>query len=376
MKQRLKMNMKLSEAIGVARLAGRAVLVAVAAWLALNPATGQCEDRAAVLSRSAVRGAAVDGRKALPNPSAGKEVVLFALNEEVGLASLRLYGDRATSVSPQWFAAHADGSLSGEPWTPLLDHCRQSRIPLTPLVINRDFSPEVAAELLRSRQARARLVRELLERARRYHFRGYVIDFESLWANAAQRQQFSEFLAELRAAHSRAGLSLGVALPVPSPRHRKTFDYRAAGRLADRVVLMAYDQHSRLGGPGPIASYHWVEAVLRETVALVPQRKLLLGLAFYHRNWSAAGATSGSYQKAQALQREHQADWRWDPTHRAHWFGFLNQGRPHTVWLEDGWSIAEKLALAWRNQLAGVAGWRLGQEDPAIRVLLRQFQSN
>ena len=38
--------------------------------------------------------------------------------------------------------------------------------------------------------------------------------------------------------------------------------------------------------------------------------------------------------------------------------------------------FSERLALAWRYQLAGVAGWRLGQEDPAIRVLLRQFQSN
>ena len=127
-------------------------------------------------------------------------------------------------------------------------------------MISRAFSPEAAARLLRSRRARARLVRELLERARRYHFQGYVIDFESLRANAAQRQ--------------------------------------------------------------------------------------------------------------------HQADWRWHPTHRAHWFGFLNQGRLHTVWVEDAWSVAEKLALAWHNQLAGVAGWRLGQEDPRIRVLLRQFQSN
>ena len=176
------------------------------ALLALHPVTAQCADRAAA-------------RKPTPELNTGKEVALFALNEEAGLESLRLYGDRATSVSPQWFAAHADGSLSGEPWTPLLDLCRQLRMPLTPLVISRDFSPEVAARPLRSRRARARLVRELLERARRYHFQGYVIDFESLRANAAQRQ--------------------------------------------------------------------------------------------------------------------HQADWRWHPTHRAHRFGFLNEGRRHTVWVED-----------------------------------------
>ena len=344
-------------------MAGRVSLAAVIALLALNPATAQCADRAA-------------GSKPAPELNARKEVVLFALNEEAGLESLRLYGSRATAVSPQWFAASADGNLSGEPWTPLLDLSRQLRIPLTPLVINRDFSPEVAAKLLRSPRARARLVRELLARARRYNLQGYVIDFENLRPDAAQRRHFSEFLGELRTAHSRTGLSLGVALPPPSPRYRQTFDYRAAGQLADRVLLMAYDQHSGSSAPGPIAGYRWVEARLRETVALIPERKLLLGLAFYHRNWGEDGATSGGYQKALALQQEHQADWRWDSTHRAHWFGFLRQGQRHTVWVEDAWSVAEKLALARRYQLAGVAGWRLGQEDPAIRVLLRQFQSN
>lgn len=306
----------------------------------------------------------------------GKEVVLFALNDTAAIESLRLHGEPAKAVSPQWYATSAEGSLSGGPWQPLLDVCRELQIPVTPAITNRDFSPEVGARLLSSPRARARLIRELLEEARRFHYRGYVIDFENLSAEAVQRRRFSEFLSELRASHSRAGLSLGVALPPPTPRHRQTFDFRAVGRLADRIVLMAYDQHSRFSAPGPIAGYSWVDAMLRETIALVPRHKLLLGVAFYHRNWGEASATSGSYNQALALQREHGADWRWDASHRAHWFGFVREGRPHTVWVEDARSVAEKLALVRRYRLAGVAGWRLGQEDPRIWVLLRQLQDN
>jgi len=343
-----------------AQAAGKVALAVVAGLVLLAPA--------------AMAGTAATTKRAHQTVSpSGKEVVLFALNDAAAIESLRLHRESATIVSPQWYAASADGNLSGAPWQPLLEACRELRIPVAPAITNRDFSPQVAARLLSSPRARARLVRELLEQARRHGFRGYVIDFENLSAEAVQRRGFSEFLRELRASHSRAGLWLGVALPPPTPRHRQVFDYRAVGRVADRVVLMAYDQHGRYSVPGPIAGYGWVDSMLRETIALVPRQKLLLGMAFYHRNWGETGATAGSYNEALALQREHGADWRWHRSHRAHWFGFVQEGSPHTVWVEDARSVAEKLALARRYRLAGVAGWRLGQEDPRVWVLLDQF---
>ncbi len=338
--------------------AAKAALVVVAVVLALEPAGAHAKKR----------------NRAEAGASEAKEVVLFALHDSSAVESLRLHGQKNTIVSPQWFAASADGSVFGAPSQPLLDTCRELGMAVTPAVINRDFSPQVAVELLKSPRARTRFVQDLLAKARRFGFQGYVIDFENLPAVAGQRRRFSELLGELRASLTPAKLTLGVALPPPSPRNRRTFDYRAVGRLADRVVLMAYDQHGRRNGPGPIAGYGWVAATLRETIALVPPRKLLLGIAFYHRHWGEAGATTGSYSQALALQREHGAGWRWDKWHRAYWFGFVRESRRHTVWVEDARSVAEKLALARRYGLAGVAGWRLGQEDPRIWVMLRQFQ--
>ncbi len=113
--------------------------------------------------------------------SAGNEVLLFALNG--GLDGLRLHGGGASGISPQWFAAEADGGLAGVPSRSLLDTCHELKIPVTPAVFNRDFSAERARALLDSRKARARLVRELVAKAKRYRFRGYVIDFENLPAD-------------------------------------------------------------------------------------------------------------------------------------------------------------------------------------------------
>lgn len=307
---------------------------------------------------------------------AGNEVLLFALNDPGAIESLRLHGDGTSTVSPQWFALERGGRIAGVPSRPLLDACRQMKIRVTPAVFNRDFTPQVVMDALQSPKTRSKIVSGLISKARQFHFQGYVIDFENLTADSVQQRRFSDFLGELRNSFHKAKLSLTVALPPPSVRQRQVFDYAAIGRVADRVVLMAYDQHGRFNEPGPIAGYGWVDQILRDTVMLVPPRKLLLGVAFYHRNWSETGATSGTYRQALELQRQNGVDLRWDATHRETWFGFVREGRAHTVWVEDAPSVAEKLALARTYGLAGIAGWRLGQEDPRIWVMLKQFRSN
>lgn len=311
-------------------------------------------------------------------PEGRKEVLLFALNDAAALDSLRLHASEVTAVSPQWFALSSDGRLSGAPSPALLAACRESHVPLTPAIVNRDFSPEIAAALLSSRRARGRAVKELAARAKRLGFRGYVIDFENLPARPQQDKSLTQFLRELQSAFRKPRLSLAVAVPPPTSHTREIYDYRAIAGLADRVVLMAYDQHSRLGLPGPIAGYRWVESSLEETLEFVPAKKLLLGLAFYHRNWGDVAATSGTYNDAIVLQRQYRTEMKWDDNHRAYWFGYVGDGdgQSHTVWLEDSRSIAEKLALARRRNLAGVAGWRLGQEDPRIWLMLSEFRTD
>jgi APA family basic amino acid/polyamine antiporter len=376
-----------------ARRAGTVALVLLCCCLAAAPQAAAGQEAASRRQDAGGRTqeAAVDRSPAsrlLPNasgllptasrllPSSGHELLLFTLNETTAIESLRDHVDRGTLLSPQWFATAKGGSLSGQPSQPLLEAARARGALLTPSVINRDFTPRTAAALLKSGAARARLARQLTEKARRFGFRGYVVDFENLPADPATRKRFAQFLGELRSSFQRAHLSLTVAVPPPSARNRQAFDYRSIGRLADRVVLMAYDEHGRLSEPGPIASYSWVEAALADMVGMVAPQKLLLGVAFYHRNWGGAETTAGSYSEAAALLEQNGAGWRWHPGYRAHWFDFEQSGRRHTVWVEDASSIADKLALARRYGVAGIAGWRLGQEDPRVWPLLRQFRTD
>jgi spore germination protein len=139
------------------------------------------------------------------------------------------------------------------------------------------------------------------------------------------------------------------------------------------VILMAYDQHPRFGPPGPIAAYPWVAGGLEEMLTMIPRAKVLLGLAFYHRDWGEAAATTGSYAQAFSMLRGSGGELHWDADARAPWFSIVRQGAVHTVWMEDSRSIAEKVELARQHGLAGVAAWRLGQEDPAVWPVIEEY---
>jgi hypothetical protein len=47
----------------------------------------------------------------------------------------------------------------------------------------------------------------------------------------------------------------------------------------------------------------------------------------------------------------------------------------HEVWVEDGTSVAARLALAFSYHVRGVATWRLGLEDPGVWPAFEQWRS-
>ncbi len=323
---------------------------------------------------------------AAPRVAATRPTVLaFSLGDRHAAQSLSEHARNLDILSPAVFSAHADGRLTGH-ISPELASAR-GRVQMMPSVVNADFSVEGLSALLNSKSARSRLAQNLVTTAKKLHLRGFVIDFEGL--SRSERQRYPAWLSDVHARFRAAGLRLGVAVPAPVGTFREAFDNRAIGRATDLVILMAYDQHSRGSAPGPIAGYNWVERVLADTVEAIPPSKLLLGLPMYHRSWTKSSgsrdSTAGSHRQALSLLNELGAELQWDPLSRSPWFRIESLGTEsddalsgakatNTVWLEDSRSVSEKIELARRFKLAGVAAWRLGQEDPDIWGVFESYR--
>ena len=301
-------------------------------------------------------------------------------------SSFAANADRLTGVVPWAFSLDGSGNirladqLSGAQLAQVLQHAGAAGLKTHLLVQNfRDgaFDRTAVHRLLNDPQARRRPADGLVQQARNWGAAGIHLDLENV--PPEDRGALTTFVQELAARLHQEGLELSMALPGktadrPSHAWSGAFDYPALAPHLDWVVLMTYDQHSRTGSPGPIAAAPWVEAVVQYALAsgFSPER-VLLGLAGYGYDWPREGtARSLTHPQVMALFEEQRRltpglTLRWDGTAKSPYFHY---GSGNQVWFENRESHGAKLQIASRYGLAGVALWRLGQEDPDSWTLL------
>jgi spore germination protein YaaH len=157
------------------------------------------------------------------------------------------------------------------------------------------------------------------------------------------------------------------------------------GLTADFVCVMAYDEHfPGSANSGPVASLPFVFKGVTDMLEQVPKRQLILGLPFYNRIWIEQVNNDSpetrrvhhfSMDSTKALLNENNVTPEWDAFVGGFYgeFALVEDGETvlYRVWLEDEFSIAEKLKIYNEHDLAGVAGWRRGFENEKVQVLLK-----
>jgi spore germination protein YaaH len=190
---------------------------------------------------------------------------------------------------------------------------------------------------------------------------GLVVDFEDLPAGA--QADLQAFLAAARERCRRHGWTLAVTAPPANP----DWNLSALGRAADRLILMAYDEHWQTGQPGPIASAPWFASVVKRAVAQIPTGATIVAVASYAYDWPANGpATVLSIPQAEALADKNGVKPERDAASGGERFTYSQGGVAHVVWMSGAVAVKGQLGVARQAGAKGVALWRLGTEDPAI----------
>jgi spore germination protein YaaH len=225
--------------------------------------------------------------------------------------------------------------------------------------------------MLVDRESRARHIADITEKLESLGFDGVTIDYEGVVGG--QRENFTLFIQELAAALHRTNKLVGVALHPktgePSDYMYDFQDWVSLAAAADHLYIMAYGEHWDGGEPGPIASYGWVERIVRYASSLqVPKNKLFLGIPLYGYDWAegSTDATGLTYSDVGKLIARYSPELEWDSNARSPHFHYVGDRRDHEVWFENARSVGEKIRLADEVGLAGVAFWRLGGEDPKL----------
>ena len=257
---------------------------------------------------------------------------------------------------------HVAYEHDGELATLLAGQARSPR--LLPMIQNAmtdgRWDGEGTARLLADAPARARFADRLVALVTAERGAGVMLDLESLPASAHRDYQL--FLRELRARFAPRGWAVMLAVPVGDP----AWDLAAYAAVADRLVLMAYDEHWMGGEAGPIASQGWFAQAVAAAVARTGADKAIVAIGNYAYDWDGRRTTPLTVAAAWQLAAQAGVTPQFDRASGNPHFAYTKTGRTHQVWLLDATTAWNQRRAIERTGAAGIALWRLGSEDPRL----------
>lgn len=275
-------------------------------------------------------------------PSVMKVMGFYALGDRATSSWTNLFGteypNRGTGYTDiihelalGWYSVNAKGSLvknsqtgwkQPDGWEAVLEAARDHEMK-TEMVVHLPDRDPTMLQILRDESVTQLAIQGILEEAKD-HYNGINLDIEGLGFNETPEQLnetktlFNQFVRRLFEQAKKEGLTTSLTLHSPNSVY-KGYDYKTLGELADRNVVMAYDYHqSRERLPEPL---HKVIEAVSMALESVPADKLVLGVSVYQENEQ---------------------------------------------------SILEKVGIAKRYKLGGIALWRLGLITEKQGEALRQ----
>jgi spore germination protein len=225
------------------------------------------------------------------------------------------------------------------------------------------------------------------------------LDIESfLIASPSARANYTLF-AKTVAEDVRAANLGTITIEIPPIALVREFliDPKEIGHIADYVVMMTYDYHylgsfttgavAPIGGAGSTWEFD-VETAVKEGVRVIPPEKLILGIPLYGYQWEAisdraeaatipSGASTASLRRVQEILRDcPTCKTALDPVALSPYTIFTKDDVINHIYYENEASMQEKINLAKKYNLGGVALWALGYEDDTILRPLEKYKKS
>lgn len=245
-----------------------------------------------------------------------------------------------------------------------------------PVLSNYKLKPEESNCFLVNQKCWSNVYEMVINELVKYELEGLNLNLEGV--NKQNKNLLIDFIAGFYSSITGAGLRFGITLPAKAERNGSdwagAYDYYVLGDIVDFVAIMAYDYHWVNGPPGAIAPYYWVQTVIDYAIMEIPVEKLRIVLPLYGYDWpveTGEAARGLSYQQVMKLKEKQGVSLEWDQQGLCPYFRYQKDGVEHEVWFENKKSLLLKIDLIREYDLAGIAFWRLGLEDPELWNIIK-----
>lgn len=302
-----------------------------------------------------------------------------------------------TVIAPTWFSiADTEGNLKSIASSDYVNYAHQSNLKVWAVL--RDFhgginSFDETYDVLSSTSKRENLINQVIAAVLQTGIDGINLDFELISTECGEH--YIQFVRELSVKCRQNGIVFSIDNYVPQP-YNEHYDLKEQGIMADYVMIMCYDEH--IDGSytaGSVASYDYVKQGIEDALNEVPAEKLVEGIPLFTRLWletpkteselaDDAGTEAENYTykvTSTALSMDDATDVldqygvsaTWDDVTKQNYAEWETEDGTYKIWLEDFASIEEKLKISKEHNLAGVASWKLGQENSGVWDLILQY---
>ncbi len=294
----------------------------------------------------------------------------LAYNEK-GLETIINHYRLFKKIIPTWVEVKSDGSIQVNNSNETIEKYMGKR-GIVPMVQNANMDSKVSNLLISKQNAINCFIKEILIFLENEGYKEVCIDIEGV--KYKNKIQYTEFIKKVADAFQQEGYSLSVVIPAKSENNQDStwsgaYDYSSLGKIANKVIIMAYDFHWPGGPPGPIAPLSWVQDVIDYAIIEIPLEKLYLGLGLYGYDWviNSEQKTRGLvFKQIQDISLKYNVKVEWDQESQSPYLRYKENSIEHEVWFENKESISKKIRLIEEFQLKGVVFWRVGQEDPDV----------
>jgi peptidoglycan-N-acetylglucosamine deacetylase len=299
--------------------------------------------------------------------SAGIRSAFYVDWDRQSLFSLQRNINNLNLVIPEWFfidptADTVRTSVNKEAYQLM----KSSGVPIMPILsnnFNREFRSEPLSRILHSKEKRALVINSALNECIKNKFIGINIDFEEV--NEKSDEYLIQFVKEMADIFHKNGLWVTQDI-MP---FNTDYNLTELSKYNDYLILMAYDEYSQDGDPGPICSQRWIEAAVDDFAKKVPAGKIILGLGAFGYDWPVREGVDPAVTYQQALSRASASkaliDFNND-TYNLNYSYTDDSSLTHQVFFTDAGTQFNTMRFGAEYGLAGFAVWRLGSEDSRL----------
>lgn len=305
-----------------------------------------------------------------------------------------------TTIAPTWFFIDdTAGNITSLASQTYVDYVHNQGIDVWATL--NDFDGGIGSqvetyEVLSSTSKRKNIIDAVMHEVLTYNIDGINVDIELV--STSTGNHFIQFLRELSIECRANNIILSVD-NYPPKVYNAHFEYEEQGEVVDYVIIMGYDEfHGGSKESGPVSSIAYVEDGLAQMVSMVQEEKIINAIPFYSRIWAEVPKTDYELEQqegtddaaypytlstvtytmgsAKVRVEESGASVVWDDLTKHNYATWEESPKIYKMWIEDQDSIREKLNVMKQYNLAGIAAWKLGIEEPEVWEEISNYVNN